>query len=55
MGARRRARLGAWPNDGSRGVGGGPTGDYIIAAGPHFWVLSSSAQSHLQKCGCVGC
>jgi hypothetical protein len=31
------------------GLGGGPTGDYISVAGPHFWVLSSSAQSHLQE------
>jgi hypothetical protein len=39
---------------GSRGVadgglGGGPTGDYIRVPGPHFWALSSSAQSHLQE------
>jgi hypothetical protein len=30
-------------------LGGGPTGEYIRAAGPRFWTLSSSAQSHLQK------
>jgi hypothetical protein len=24
-------------------------GEYISAAGPHFWALSSSAQSHLQE------
>jgi hypothetical protein len=29
--------------------GGGPTGDYISAASPHFWALSSCAQSHLQE------
>jgi hypothetical protein len=29
------------------GLGGGPTGDYIRALGPHFWALSSSA--HLQE------
>jgi hypothetical protein len=38
MGARRRA-----------GLGGGPMGEYIRAAGPRFWALSSSAQSHLQE------
>jgi hypothetical protein len=38
MGARRRA-----------GLGGGPTGEYIRTAGPRFWALSSSAQSHLQE------
>jgi hypothetical protein len=31
------------------GLGGVPTGDYIRAAGPHFWAFSSSAQSHLQE------
>jgi hypothetical protein len=31
------------------GLGGGPTGDYIRAGGPPFWVLSSYAQSHLQE------
>jgi hypothetical protein len=31
------------------GLGGGPTGDYISTAGPHFWALSSSTQSHLQE------
>jgi hypothetical protein len=31
------------------GLGGGPTGDYIRAPGPHFWALTSSAQSHLQE------
>jgi hypothetical protein len=32
------------------GVSGGrPTGDYISAAGPHFWALSSYAQSNLQE------
>jgi hypothetical protein len=54
MDARRRAR---WMPDGGRvsgdgptaGLGGGPTGDYISVAGPHFWALSSSAQSHLQE------
>jgi hypothetical protein len=46
MGARRRAGLGSGP---TAGLGGGPTGDYISAAGPHFWALSSSAQSHLQE------
>jgi hypothetical protein len=35
--------------DGGWVSGGGPTGDYIRAPGPHFWVLSSSAQSHLQE------
>jgi hypothetical protein len=53
-GARRRAR---WVPDGGRvsgggptaGLGGGPTGEYIRAGGPHFWALSSSAQSHLQE------
>jgi hypothetical protein len=31
------------------GLGGGPMGDYISAASPHFWILSSCAQSHLQE------
>jgi hypothetical protein len=31
------------------GLGGGPTGEYISAASPHFWALSSSTQSHLQE------
>jgi hypothetical protein len=31
------------------GIGGGPTGDYISVVGPHFWALSSCAQSHLQE------
>jgi hypothetical protein len=31
------------------GLGGGPMGDYISAVGPHFWALSSSAQSYLQE------
>jgi hypothetical protein len=31
------------------GLGGGPTGEYIRAGGPHFWALSTSAQSHLQE------
>jgi hypothetical protein len=31
------------------GLGGGPTGDYISDASPHFWTLSSNAQSHLQE------
>jgi hypothetical protein len=30
-------------------LGGGPTGDYISAVGPHFRALSSCAQSHLQE------
>jgi hypothetical protein len=38
MGARQRA-----------GLRGGPTGEYIRAASPHFWALSSNAQSHLQE------
>jgi hypothetical protein len=54
MGARRRAR---WVPDGGRvsgggpivGLGGGPTGEYIRAAGPYFWALSSNVQSHLQE------
>jgi hypothetical protein len=53
-GARRRAR---WVLDRGQvsgggptaSLGGGPTGEYISAAGPHFWALSSSAQSHLQE------
>jgi hypothetical protein len=47
-----------WPNGGhdgcptkggvsrggpTAGLRGGPTGDYISAAGPHFWALSSCA------------
>jgi hypothetical protein len=52
--ARRRARwvpteggvLGGGP---TAGLGGGPMGDYISAVGPHFWALSSCAQSHLQE------
>jgi hypothetical protein len=31
------------------GLGGGPTEDYIREPGPHFWALSSSAQSYLQE------
>jgi hypothetical protein len=31
------------------GLGSGPTGDYISAAGLLFWALSSCAQSHLQE------
>jgi hypothetical protein len=54
MGARRRAR---WIPDGGRvsgggpmaGLGAGPTGEYISAASPHFWALSSNAESHLQE------
>jgi hypothetical protein len=54
MDARQRAR---WVPDGGRVSGGGPTvglesgltGDYISIVGPHFWALSSSAQSHLQE------
>jgi hypothetical protein len=39
---------GSGPTEG--GVsGGGPTGDYISAASPLFWALSSCAQSHLQE------
>jgi hypothetical protein len=53
-----------WPNGGldlcpmeggvlgggaTAGLGGGPTGDYISAGGPPFWILSSCAQSHLQE------
>jgi hypothetical protein len=42
---------GGWVLGGSPTVGleGGPTGEYIRAAGPHFWTLSSNAQSHLQE------
>jgi hypothetical protein len=48
---------GAWVPDGgwvsgggpTAGLGGGPMGDYIRAPDLHFWVLSSSAQSHLQE------
>jgi hypothetical protein len=42
---------GRWVSGGgpTAGLGGGPTGDYIRAPGPHFWALSSSAQSHLQE------
>jgi hypothetical protein len=45
-----------WPNGGRDGrptegrvLGGGPIEDYISAAGPHFWALSSCAQSHMQE------
>jgi hypothetical protein len=45
-----------WPDGGHDGCstdggvsGGGPTRDYISAVGPHFWALSSCAQSHLQE------
>jgi hypothetical protein len=38
--------LGSGP---TAGFGGGPTKEYIRAAGPQFWALSSSAQSHLQE------
>jgi hypothetical protein len=31
------------------GLGGDPMEDYISATGPHFWALSSYAQSHLQE------
>jgi hypothetical protein len=46
-----RAPDGGWVSGGgpTAGLGGGPTGDYIRAPGPHFWALSSSAQSHLQE------
>jgi hypothetical protein len=59
--ARRRAgvaqrRAGWVPNGGqvleggpTAGLGGGPMEDYISAIGPHFWALSSSAQSYLQE------
>jgi hypothetical protein len=42
---------GGWVLGGGPTVGlrGGPTGDYISTAGPHFWTLSSSTQSHLQE------
>jgi hypothetical protein len=42
---------GGWVSGGGpmAGLGDGPTGEYIKAAGPHFWALSSSAQSHLQE------
>jgi hypothetical protein len=42
---------GGWVSGGgpTAGLRGGPTEDYIRAAGPHFWALSSSAQSHLQE------
>jgi hypothetical protein len=42
---------GGWVSGGgpTAGLGGGPTGEYIRAAGPHFWALSSNAQSHLQE------
>jgi hypothetical protein len=60
-GARRRAHgcpteSGCGPTEGgvsgdgpTAGLGGGPTGDYIRAAGPPFWALSSCTQSHLQE------
>jgi hypothetical protein len=38
--------LGGGPTTGLRG---GPTGDYLSAAGLPFWALSSCAQSHLQE------
>jgi hypothetical protein len=46
-----RAPDGGWVSGGgpTAGLGGGPTGDYIRTPGPHFWALSSSAQSHLQE------
>jgi hypothetical protein len=52
-----RPTEGAWmPNGGqvsgggpTAGLGGGPTGEYIRTAGPHFCALSSSTQSHLQE------
>jgi hypothetical protein len=46
-----RAPDGGWVSGGgpTAGLGGGPTGDYIRAPAPHFWALSSSAQSHLQE------
>jgi hypothetical protein len=40
---------GVWGGSPTAGLGGGPTGDYIRAAGPPFWALSSCAQSHLQE------
>jgi hypothetical protein len=52
--ARRRAQrvpnggLNVCPTEGGIS-GGGPMGDYIRAAGPPFWALSSCAQLHLQK------
>jgi hypothetical protein len=57
LGANECPTEGAWvPDRGwvsgggpTAGLGGGPTRDYIRAAGPHFWALSSSAQSHLQE------
>jgi hypothetical protein len=50
-GARRRVPDGGWVLGGgpTAGLGGGPTRDYIRAPAPHFWALSSSAQSHLQE------
>jgi hypothetical protein len=50
-GARRRVPDGGWVSGGgpTAGLGGGPTWDYIRVPGPHFWALSSSAQSHLQE------
>jgi hypothetical protein len=50
-GARLRLPDRGWVSGGGpkAGLGGGPTGDYIRAPAPHFWVLSSSAQSHLQE------
>jgi hypothetical protein len=47
----RRAPDGGWVSGGgpTAGLGGGPMEDYIRAPGPHFWALSSSAQSHLQE------
>jgi hypothetical protein len=46
-----RAPDGGWVSGGgpTAGLGVGPTGDYIRAPAPHFWALSSSAQSHLQE------
>jgi hypothetical protein len=45
-----------WPDKGRDGclteggvLGGDPKGDYISAAGPLFWALSSCAQLHLQE------
>jgi hypothetical protein len=46
MGAQRRAGLGGGP---TADLGGGPTREYIRTAGPRFWALSSSTQSHLQE------
>jgi hypothetical protein len=50
-GARRRVPDEGWVSGGGPtvGLGGVPTGDYIRSRGPHFWALSSSAQSHLQE------